>query len=419
MSTPTTKEEVISFEFYQNISDCGWTYIIDSIRLTPSGFLMSRVINYIDTVCDRILKLIEEEKSFMLQKKSKLALETQKVLFETMKWLRVIHEIQTIYYEVSGDKNLYKETVQMDDKKAVKYSVSLNEKQLKFEEMSKIEGIVHQVKAMETITILSLNNKDCYCDVSRSKVNEPTKLSKEESPEDTIKRLLDENEALRKAMECFQLALIDKDEETRELKQGMKKEMEQLKSTKVEKKIVQVVLNQSTSQPPTNPMKRSVPYNPMRPGSHTSELYQSQQQTQQIVQQEIPVEVNTEELNQLKEENKKLKEQNEQHIKTIEKIRSSVYTQLIKSNLPKNVYFQFEEESRIEIFGLDVPKIKDKSIQLPIVKCNEFTNDLEIRFFEFDMDSMDSKSSLEKEGSELVVGSFLKTIIKRLIDTPK
>ena len=44
-----------------------------------------------------------------------------------------------------------------------------------------------------------------------------TKLSKEESPEDTIKRLLDENEALRKAMECFQLALIDKDEETREL----------------------------------------------------------------------------------------------------------------------------------------------------------------------------------------------------------
>ena len=46
-------------------------------------------------------------------------------------------------------------------------------------------------------------------------------------------------------MECFQLALMDKDEENREMKKGMKKEIEELKTTKVEKKVVQVVLNQS------------------------------------------------------------------------------------------------------------------------------------------------------------------------------
>ena len=106
----TTESDIIKKTAFQSISDYGWALIIESLITSNSTNVMNRIWFYFQTISERITFLSNQCKTLLDQRPVNLQLieDTFKEIVECLFAMRVIHDVKMLYYELTGDKSMYK-----------------------------------------------------------------------------------------------------------------------------------------------------------------------------------------------------------------------------------------------------------------------------------------------------------------------
>ena len=241
-------EEELNNIAFKNISDFGWVMIIEGIRMTESPYLMEKAWKYIDVIADKIIKQVTKAKALVKQSNSQQILKYSNTeIIELMKSLRVIHEVKMVYYAISGECNEYRE---LEDKyhlqNSQKQQTETEEEPIKKTEKKPIEQyydtiikLMHNILDAKAIELKTNFDKNIKTKIVRIKGKQVIK----EGTNSVIDNLREQNEELMKAIEQFQMAIIEKDTELVQTR----KELDKLKESANQRNRSVIMSQQSPS----------------------------------------------------------------------------------------------------------------------------------------------------------------------------
>ena len=333
-----SEPDIIKKVAFQSISDYGWVTTIERITF---------LCNHTKTMLDRRPPDVNQiEDNF-------------REIIESLFALRVIHDVKKLYYDLTGDKSIYKKDHHEKDNR----STSVIPTQLR--EISsnvymfggnydKILRLMFSVKERKQIVLKSTYDKDLRYELNRLPAWQKEKA---DDLEEAIQRLTDENIQLNKRIEELMEGKTRAEKERDEMARRYMTTTRSLDNFRTRR-----------SNTTTAPMNSDI----QRP--HSADV-QTMQQTVTM----------------------------EKMRKTIEKYRIKEYQKLVLINKPKqHVTFKFEEGTKTEQYDVDIFKIKSRILRFPKIKINEDTDELEVGYIEVLYEDLKKMKPIEKSGSEII-----------------
>ena len=353
----SSESDIIKRTAFQSISDYGWALIIESLISSNSPTVMNRIWFYFQTITERIIFLSNQIKTLLDLRPVDLELieNNFREIIDSLFSMRVIHDVKKLYYDLTGDKSMYKREHHENEQKMTSViPMSLREISsnvyMSTYTYDRILKLMSNIKERKQLVLKTNYDKEIRYELNRTL---PSQM-RNESLRESVERLVEENIKLNK-----QISELETE------KEKIQKERDEMtrKYMTTQRSLDNFRLRRPTGVPGEKPRPYSC---------------------------EIPTETNPD-CSRLK--------------KIVEKYRMKEYQKLVQLNKPKqHVTFKFYEVEKVEQYDIDILKSKIKTIKFPKVKVNEQTDDLELEYIEVAYEELRKMKPVELPGSSIIEG---------------
>ena len=353
----STETDIIKKTAFQSISDYGWALIIESLITTNSTIVINRIWFYFQTISERITFLSNQSKTLLDQRPVNIQLieNTFKEIVESLFAMRVIHDVKMLYYELTGDKSMYKRD-HHEKEQGMTSVIPIQLREIPSNifmspfTYDKILKLMMNLKERKQLILKTNYDKDLRYELNKV---QPWQKEKSDTLKESNERLIEEN-----------IKLNQRIGELEEELEKLSKDRDEIRRKYI-----------TTSRSLDNFRLRR----PVAPGEKPKAYS-----------------VDFEEVNH--PDYLRMK-------KIVEKYRTQEYLKLVQLYKPKqHVTFKFYEVEKVEQYDIDILKSKIKMIKFPKITINQTTDDLQVEYVEVPYEELRRMKPMEFPGSEIIEG---------------